>query len=192
MSEPVQLQPGEDVVMTIKRHPVHLWGRITLIVIVVGLILILWFNFGMGQSGFFGTVMNVLAIGSVVIGLIMAYVYWYRYNNDIWLITSHRLVDSTKSTPFSHNLLTADLLNLQDINIRQRGITQTVFQYGDVSCQTASASSDTFQFKGVKDPQEVLDQIEKARSQARDYQSGRSSAPAKPPAPTPEPDEAEK
>ncbi len=182
MSEAVQLQPGEDIKMTIRRHPVHLWGRIVLIVLVVGLILVLWFNFGMGQPGSFGTVMNILAIGAIVVGLIMAYVYWYRYHNDVWLITSQRLVDSTKTTPFSHNVLTADLLNLQDINIRQRGIAQTIFQYGDVRCQTASASAETFQFLGVKDPQEVLDQIEKARSKARDRRSGRAStAPAPPP-----------
>jgi len=187
MSEPVQLQPDEDVIMTIKRHPVHLWGRITLIVVVVLLILLLWAFWGVDQTGFLGTSMNILAIGAVLIGGLMAYVYWYRYNNDIWLITSQRLVDSTKSTPFAHDLRTADLLNLQDINIRQRGIAQSIFQYGDVSCQTASASSETFQFMGVKDPQEVLDQIEKARSQARDHQSGRSSAPAaKPPAPEPQ------
>ncbi len=186
MSEAVQLQPGEDIKMTIRRHPVHLWGRMVLIVLVVGLILVLWFNFGMGQTGFFGTVMNILAIGAIVIGLFMAYVYWYRYHNDVWLITSQRLVDSTKTTPFSHNVLTADLLNLQDINIRQRGIAQTIFQYGDVRCQTASASAETFQFLGVKDPQEVLDQIEKARSKARDRRSGRSSTAPAPPAPAPD------
>ncbi len=186
MSDPVQLQPDEDVIMTIKRHPVHLWGRLALIIIIVALILALWLSFGMNQTGFLGTFMNILAIGSVVIGVIMAYVYWYRYNNDLWLITSQRLVDSTKSTPFAHDLLTADLLNLQDINIRQRGIAQTVFQFGDVRCQTASAASSTFEFLGVKDPQEVLDQIEKARSQARDRQAGR---PVKPTAPEPETDE---
>ena len=186
MSEPVQLQPNEQLIATIKRHPVHLWGKIALIVIIVVLILVLWFMFGMGQTGFFGTFMNILAIGSVVVGALMIYVYWFRYNNDIWLITSQRLVDSTKLTPFSHNILTADLLNLQDINIRQRGIAQTIFQYGDVRCQTASAAGETFQFRGVADPQEVLDQIEKARSQARDRQAGRSVAPVTPPAPTPD------
>ena len=186
MSEPVQLQPDEQLIATIKRHPIHLWGRIALIVIIVALILALWLSFGMGQTGSVGTFMNILAIGSVMVGAIMAYVYWYRYNNDIWLITSQRLVDSTKSTPFAHNLLTADLLNLQDINIRQRGIAQTVFQYGDVRCQTASAAGETFQFRGVADPQEVLDQIEKARSQARDRQAGRPVAAATPPASKPD------
>ena len=101
MSDPVQLQPDEDVIMTIKRHPIHLWGKLALIIIIVALILALWLSFGMSQTGFVGTFMNILAIGSVVVGVIMGYVYWYRYNNDLWLITSQRLVDSTKSTPFA-------------------------------------------------------------------------------------------
>ena len=104
MSTPVQLQSDETVIDTIKRHPVHLWFRELAIVVVVIIVLVLWYNFGLGSTGTVGTFWNVLAIGAVVVGLIMGYSYWYRYNNDVWLITSQRLVDSTKTTPFSQNV----------------------------------------------------------------------------------------
>ena len=172
MSTPVQLQSDETVIDTIKRHPVHLWIRELAIVIIVLIVLVLWYNFGLGSTGTVGTFWNVLAIGAVVVGLIMGYSYWYRYNNDIWLITSQRLVDSSKATPFSQNVTTADLLNLQDINVRQRGIAQSIFQYGDVLCQTASAAADTFEFRGVADPHDILNQIETSRTNARRRQRG--------------------
>lgn len=179
MSTPVQLQSDETVVDTIKRHPVHLWLRELAVIVIVLIVLVLWYNFGLSSSGSVATFWNILAIAAVVIGLIVGYSYWYRYTNDIWLITSQRLVDSTKTTPFSHNVTTADLLNLQDINVRQRGIAQSMFQYGDVLCQTASAQGETFEFRGVADPQEILDQIETARTNARRRQRGGGvSAPA--------------
>ena len=174
MSYPIQLHDDEEVVATIKRHPVHLWAREILIAVIILIVLILWYNFGLGSSSeSISMFWNIVAVATVVVGLFLAYSYWYRYNNDLWLITSQRLVDSTRSTPFSQSVSTADLLNIQDINVRQRGISQSIFQYGDVQCQTASASANTFEFNGVADPQEVLEQIEQSRTNARRGQSGR-------------------
>ena len=45
------------------------------------------------------------------------------------------------------------------MGIRQRGIAQSMFQYGDVRCETAAAGR-TFVFRGVADPQAVLHEIE--------------------------------
>lgn len=184
MSFPIQLHDDEEVVATIKRHPVHLWGREILIAIIIIIVLVLWYNFGLSStSESVSTFWNIVAIATVVIGLIFGYVYWYRYNNDLWLITSQRLVDSTRSTPFSQDVSTADLLNIQDINVRQRGISQSIFQYGDVQCQTASASANTFEFNGVADPQKVMEQIDQSRNNARRGQSGHSAAAPEPSSP---------
>jgi uncharacterized membrane protein YdbT with pleckstrin-like domain len=187
MSHPIQLHDDEEVVATIRRHPLHLWARELAIAVVVLIVLFLWFRFGLGSTTeTISTFWNIVAIAAVVIGLVLGYVYWYRYNNDLWLITSQRLVDSTRSTPFSQNVTTADLVNIQDISVRQRGISQTIFQYGDVQCQTASASATTFEFKGVADPQEVLEQIDKNRDRAR-----RGDNAVAQPAPSPRSDDVE-
>lgn len=166
MESPIQLQSDEKIASIIKRHPVHLWGRLFVILLIIILLIVLWVNWGMGQSGALATLMNIVAGVGIVGSLVAAYVYWYRYNNDLWMITNQRLVDSTRSTPFAHSVQTADLRNLQDITIHQRGIAQTMFQYGDVECQTASAGGSTFKFRGVADPAEVMDQIEEARTAA--------------------------
>jgi membrane protein YdbS with pleckstrin-like domain len=174
MSLPVQLQEGETVARIIKRHPLSLIGRIVAVVVllIVGSFVWQWLRgFGGGMQVVADIVMGV---GALLVVIYIA-IYWYRYENDLWIVTSQRLIDSTKTTPFSHDIKTANLTNIQDINIRKRGIFQTIFEYGDVICQTASASGHTFEFLGVAKPAEVLDLIDDQRALAQ-----RNNAQARP------------
>jgi len=166
MSLPVQLQEGETVARIIKRHPLSLVGRIVGIVIalIVGVFVWQWLR---SFEGGLQVVADILMGVGVLLGVVYGAAYWYRYANDLWIVTSQRLIDSTKTTPFSHDIKTANLTNIQDINIRKRGIFQTIFEFGDVICQTASASGHTFEFLGVAKPAEVLDLIDDQRALAQ-------------------------
>ncbi len=166
MSLPVQLQDDEKVVRVIKRHPLSLISRIAGVVILVIVAAFLWWwlrSLGGGMQSASDIFIAVAALA----GVIYTWVYWYRYENDLWIVTSQRLIDSTKTTPFNQEIKTATLTNIQDINIRKRGIFQTIFEYGDVICQTASASGHTFEFLGVAKPAEVLDLIDDQRALAQ-------------------------
>lgn len=174
MGLPVQLQENEKVVRIIKRHPLSLIGRIVgvALLLLVGGALWVWLR---GIGGGLEVVLDILMAVGALAAIVYAGVYWYRYENDLWIVTSERLIDSTKTTPFNQEIKTATLANIQDINIRKRGIFQTVFEYGDVICQTASASGHTFEFLGVAKPAEVLDLIDDQRALAL-----RGAASAKP------------
>lgn len=166
MALPVQLQDDEKVIRIIKRHPLSLIGRIVGVVIILILAGFLW-QWLRGIGGGMQVAVDILMGVVALIALVYVAVYWYRYENDLWIVTSQRLIDSTKTTPFNQDIKTATLTNIQDINIRKRGIFQTIFEYGDVICQTASASGHTFEFLGVAKPAEVLDLIEDQRSLAQ-------------------------
>jgi len=163
MSYPVQLQENESVVRVIRRHPFSLIGSIIAVGLlwIIGLFLWQWLrSVGGGMQLVADLLMSlgtVFAIGYVAI-------YWYRYHNDLWIVTNQRLIDSTKTTPFNQEVKTANLANIQDINIRKHGIFQTIFEYGDVICQTASAAGRTFEFVGVAKPAEILDLIDDQRT----------------------------
>ena len=162
MNLPVQLQENEVVARVIKRHPLALLGRLLAVALLLALVLVLWF--WLRSVG--GWVTTALDIGAALIAftaLAYAGFHWYQYENDLWIVTNQRLIDSTKSTPFSQDIKTATLFNLQDINIQKRGIFQTIFEYGDIICQTASASGQTFTFRGVSKPAEILDLIDDQR-----------------------------
>lgn len=166
MGLPVQLQENETVVRVIKRHPLSLIGRIVgvALLLIVGIALWLWLR---GLGGGLEVVLDILIAVGALAAIVYAGIYWYRYENDLWIITNERLIDSTKTTPFNQDIKTATLTNIQDINIRKRGIFQTIFEYGDVICQTASASGHTFEFLGVAKPAEVLDLIDDQRALAQ-------------------------
>ncbi len=165
MDLPIQLQSDEKVIQVIRRHPASLWGRLALIALVLIVALIIWSN--LGSSGTLGTLLNIVFVLVIVGGLLIGFMVWYRYNNDLWVITDQRLIDVTRSTPFNQQVTTASLRNVQDINIRVRGVFNTMLNFGDVLCQTASASGNTFALIGVANPQQVLDTIDNARAKAR-------------------------
>lgn len=164
MNLPVQLQGNEEVIQVIRRHPASLWGRLALIALVIILALIVWTNFGDGPLG---TLLDIAFILVIAGGLLIGFMVWYRYQNDYWVITSQRLIDITRTTPFSQQITTASLSNVQDINIRVKGIFNTMLNFGDVICQTASSGSNTFTLVGVANPEKVLDAIDNARAKAR-------------------------
>jgi hypothetical protein len=165
MDLPVQLQSGEEVVQIIRRHPASLWGRLALIALVVIIALIVWLN--LGGDGALGTLLDIAFVLVIAGGLLIGFMVWYRYRNDLWVITSQRLIDVTRSTPFNQQITTASLTNVQDISIRRKGIFNTMLNFGDVICQTASAGSKTFALMGVAKPEQVLDAIDDARAKAR-------------------------
>ena len=164
MDLPVQLQSGEEVVQIIRRHPASLWGRLALIAAVVVIALIVWLNRGQGTLS---SLINIAFFLVVIGGLLIGFMVWYRYRNDLWVITSQRLIDVTRSTPFNQQITTASLTNVQDINIRVKGIFNTMLNFGDVICQTASSGSKTFALIGVANPEKVLDAIDEARAKAK-------------------------
>ena len=108
----------------------------------------------------------------VVGGLWMAYwafralLTWYRYNNDIWVVTNQRLIDSLKTMPWNLRLATADLVNVQDLTVERDGILRTIFDYGDIICQTA-AEMQSFRLSGIPRPREVQALIDKERDRER-------------------------
>ncbi len=174
MSYPVQLQENETVVRVIRRHPFALIGRIIATVILWIFAIFSWQLLRVIGGGMQTVADAIMAFGTLfAIGYVG--VYWYRYANDLWLVTSQRLIDSTKTTPFNQDVKTANLANIQDINIRKHGIFQTVFEYGDVICQTASAAGRTFEFVGVAKPAEILDLIDDQRTLA--MRGGQAPAP---------------
>jgi hypothetical protein len=173
MALPVKLQNGEEVVLQLRRHPVYAILQV-LGTIVVGVLLLLLVNWLAGLLPNLSTLWTIANVIIVVGAVLIGFVAFYRYYNDLWLVTNQRLIDSTKTTPFNHTVSSTDLINVQDIGVQKKGILATMFNFGDVVCQTASTRGN-FVFRGVPNPTEMLEKIDELRDAAR-RSSGRSPA----------------
>jgi len=162
---PINLQKDEEVIALIRRHPIRVILDIV-VAVIVALLLLALFGWAASRVPFLSWLWTGLII-IVVLGVVTAVVLdLYRYRNDLWMITNQRIVDSTRHSPFHHTLSTADLVNVQDINIHRQGLLPTLFKFGDVSCQTASQSN-LFIFMGVGNPEQVLGLVDAQRDLAR-------------------------
>jgi len=174
MDLPINLQSGETVIRLVRRHPVSVILRTIATVLIA--VLIFWLAGSIRD--FLGwnitsTILNIIRVAVVIAAILYFLFIFYRYRNDIWLITNKRLIDSNKRTPFSHEVSSAPLNNIQDIGIVQRGFLATMFKFGDMICETAS-SGGQFVFKGVPNPKELLEVVDDARTKAKG-QGGSSS-----------------
>ncbi|HLG11778.1 MAG TPA: hypothetical protein VI876_08470 [Dehalococcoidia bacterium] len=165
---PFKLQDGERILELTRRHWIFLWPTIAVMAVVTVVPVILGFVL-IDKAGIDG-------LGAKIVWLILAlyFVYWairmflnwYRYHNDIWVITNQRVIDSTKRHPFSLVLSTADLVNIQDMSVVRNGILRTLLDYGDIVCQTA-AEQQEFRLSGIPDPRATQALVDRERDRER-------------------------
>lgn len=169
MGLPIELQADEHVVAIWRRTPVFLWGRLVVsaFAALVPVILVLWIVWATaGLGGVLGTVVLVVCAVWIAGWLVSGYLAWYRHRHDEWILTDQRLIDSYKPHWFSHRLASADLVNVQDISVNRHGLLRSLFNFGDVVCQTAGTES-RFVIASVPRPAQVLSVVDRVRDAAR-------------------------
>lgn len=166
---PFTLQQDESILVFCRRHIVYLITRLVglgaagILPIVVVLFLAAK-TFGLGGNA--GKIVLGFAVLWAIYWAIRTYFAWFRYQNDIWVVTNQRIIDSIRRHWFHHRLASADLVDIEDINVVKEGLFGTAFNYGDVRCQTAGEVPN-FVLAGIPNPTSVLAQVDAARDAAR-------------------------
>jgi hypothetical protein len=166
---PFPLQEGEQILSLVHRHWIYLWplilGHVIAAIVPVVLLALLLNELG-GLDGTVGLVFWLLAALYVLYWAVRLLLTWYRYRNDIWVITNQRLIDSYRRHPFDLRISTADLVNVQDMAVQRNGILQTMLDYGNIVCQTASEMQD-FKLTGVPHPRSTQALVDRERDRER-------------------------
>jgi hypothetical protein len=165
---PFPLQQSEEILTVCRRHWIHLWPR-TVLYVLFALVPLVVIALILGQINRYDDVQVFFWLVSAAWGLfwlLRIYLNWYQYHNDIWVITNQRIVDSIKKHPFSHRLSTADLVNVQDMTVERKGVLQTMLNYGDIVCETASDGGE-FVLAGIPRPQDVQLLVDRERDRER-------------------------
>ncbi len=166
---PFPMQQSERVILLCRRHWIHLWPKSVVLAIyalVPPLVISLALAWADQYEDMVARIFWVVAAVWLLYWALRIFLNWYRYKNDIWVITNQRLVDSVKTSPLNHRLSTADLVNVQDMTVERRGILQTLLNYGDIVCETA-ADGGEFVLAGIPRPQDVQLLVDRERDQER-------------------------
>lgn len=169
MALPVELQADENLILRKRRHILFLtWqmGKVLLTGVLPIVVLLIAVDQITGLDGNNGTITGAVAAVWGGFWLIVAYFTWYRYNRDEWVVTDQRLIDSIKRHWFHHQISSADLIQIEDMSVNRSGLLQTMFNFGDLRCQTAGTKQN-FVLAGIPDPAGVLGVVDAARDSAR-------------------------
>ena len=165
---PFPLQEGERVIELCRRHWWHLWPKtvIWLLFALLPVIAAVWLLSALDVLDDLGIFFWAVVAVWLLYWAVRLLLNWYRYHNDIWVITNQRIIDSTKRHPFDLRISTADLVNIQDMSVERSGILRTILDYGDILCQTA-AEMQAFRLAGIPDPRAVQALVDKERDRER-------------------------
>jgi len=155
-----QLQPGERLLTTARRHPILLSPAITLgVILILGdfFLLAWWFRYGIYGASGFGL---VIATAIVIIGRAA-----YVWRMNVFAVTSRRVIDIDQHGFFERNVSEAAHEKIQDVRYSIKGLWATLFQFGTVTVQTAG-SSVTIDADGIHHPVDLQRQITDAQQHA--------------------------
>jgi len=100
----------------------------------------------------------LLAIVWYLITLIYIFENFLNWYFNVYIITNKRIVDIDFWGLLYRNVSEANLANVEDVTHKVGGVSQTIFNYGDVLVQTAAERSE-FDFHGVPHPGKVHDKL---------------------------------
>ncbi len=86
------------------------------------------------------------------------YTYFVAFHLDLWVITNDRLLDVQQKTLFARTVSEVDLYQIQDASSEVHGIFPSIFNYGNIILQTASAVP-KFTFRNVANPNKLRQAI---------------------------------
>jgi hypothetical protein len=161
------MQPGEEKVFELKRHPIGIiliYASIALTLILTAVILFILSPSvisSSGEEGFrrlsIGVFSTLLAFG-MIYALVATTIYW----GNKWVLTTDSLTQIKRTGLFNRESAQLALVNIEDVTSEQHGILAHLFGYGTLTAQTA-AEQGKFVFIYASPPNYYAQQILKTK-----------------------------
>jgi hypothetical protein len=168
--EKIHLESDEKIITTVRMH----WLIITLEILAIAFVGLIPFLLGISTL-FFPTESTVRIMMSdyfiyfvffsciwLVYTTIATISVWTHYYLDLWIITDRRIIVIDQVHFFNRKVSSFRLERLQDIKVRISGIIPTLFNYGTIRAQTASAAESNFTSPALPDPRNLQALIQSA------------------------------
>lgn len=164
----LNLSEHEYVISAIRRHPIGLFSIWTVVALGI-LIIFIGFPLLISASSSFGGVLStetvtyggltlLLVAILFALGGIMATVV---YQANRFFLTNESVIQQIQTSLFSKKDQTISLVNIEDASYRQKGILQTIFNYGAIRLSTEGEET-TYRFNYVANPKKQIDILNNA------------------------------
>ncbi len=139
------MQPDEQTICEIKRHPIGMLG----VYLISGTVLLVLavLAFVVAPNMFSDHRSQAMALGGLAFlfvgGLLLAFVFIANkvYWGNSWVVTSDSLTQITQTSLFSKQTSQLSLGNLEDVTVEQDGILPQLFKFGVLRVETAGERS---------------------------------------------------
>ncbi len=153
--------PSEKVLIFLRRHPIVILIRIfaLLIAFIFSLLVSAFFIDFIISNNLIAIFLFLLSTWSLFIWVLIFYSFT-MYTLDVWIVTNHRIIDTTQHGFFNRTVSELHKSRIQDIYVNTDGTIQTLLNYGDLYIQTAG-TEERFKFLQIPNPVKVKDEIMK-------------------------------
>lgn len=161
------MQPGEQVLFDIKRHPIGLLG--TNLVLGFGIVLMtvlaIYLNQQVASSANATQIQHYLWGGYALIAAIFILILFLStivYWGNRWILTSDSITQVLQHSLFNKEMAQLSLGNLEDVTAEQNGIMAHIFNYGSIKVETAG-EREKFVFVYCPNPNRYAQMVLQAR-----------------------------
>lgn len=130
------LRPKEKVLLHVRRHPVMV--AVPLLFLLALLLLDAFLMAHLFRFGIAGVLAFLLVAAFCVLAALKSWLLWI---SNVFLVTSHRVIDVDRHGFFHWTVSEADLERIQDVSVHKRGVLDHVFGTGAIEIQTAGSSA---------------------------------------------------
>ena len=171
------LDPGEDVLLVLRRHGMTFVSHLVLFFAFVFLPILATIFFAEPFSAILterstagALIVMAASLYYLFLGLRL-YHAWLVYYLDSWVVTTKRLISINQHSLFSREVAEMPIAHVQDVAVEVKGVLPTMLHFGDVIIQTAGEFPH-FRFDDVPRPYDICKIILEAHHRAlQEYQA---------------------
>lgn len=160
----LKLEPDEKIFTVLKHHWLVIGRRLLKLLVLAWLppaigLALTWFGLDYLLGDAIGRALVVLGASLYYLAIVAVWFYdWVDYYLDVWIITSHRIIDINQNGLFSRVVTQYRLERIQNVTADVSGFLHTVFNFGDVQVETAGAEMN-LKMEQIPQPREVVQNI---------------------------------
>ena len=164
--EALHLEPGEEVILEVRKHWIVFVGQIigfgflALLPLIIYIFTATYLAADIPQvvTTAFGQYFHVMMFFYILWVLFLwigFFLSWTKYYLDVWYVTKSRIIDIEQERIFYRSISNIRFDRIQDITVEVKGFLATMLNYGSVRVQTASENEADFFMTAVKHPDDV-------------------------------------